>query len=95
MVLVAEWLRRRIVVPVYVGSIPTAHPIITGSTLIGFEAASSGARGMLVRVQSSRQIAGIAQWLVRQLAMLETPVRFWLPAQGNIQQVFSRTRLLI
>ena len=26
--------------------------------------------------------AGIAQWLVRQLAMLETPVRFWLPAQN-------------
>ena len=23
---VAEWLRRRIVVPVYVGSIPTGHP---------------------------------------------------------------------
>ena len=26
MVNVAEWLRRRIVVPVYVGSNPTVHP---------------------------------------------------------------------
>ena len=27
MVNVAEWLRRRIVVPVYVGSNPTVHPV--------------------------------------------------------------------
>ena len=30
MVFLAEWFRRRIVVPVYVGSNPTEHPMILG-----------------------------------------------------------------
>ena len=33
--------------------------------------------------------AGIAQWLVHLPARQGMPVRFWLPAQGNIQQIFK------
>ena len=54
MVLVAERLRRRIVVPVYVGSIPTEHPEITGSRGMVYLACIGG-RSMSVRVRSSRQ----------------------------------------
>lgn len=37
----------------------------------------------------SKCIRGYSTVVVRQLAMLRTPVQFRLPAQGNIQQVFK------
>lgn len=80
-------------------SIRDCDSLDTGSTPVLLPKIS-GSRGMVLSRLHRRQehvgsnpvfptTAGIAQRLVHQLAMLGMAVRFCLPAQGNIQQVFQ------
>ena len=72
MVFLAEWFRRRIVVPVYVGSNPTEHPILRISVMVAHITLNDL---VVVRIHYSQQIMGHGVMVTQEILVLLFRVR--------------------